>query len=524
MSREQWERLDKVLTVAKDLHPRLRDIRIVLPRASQRHTDRWTLAIQALLPESIARSLCYIVSNVEHTTSRWTYRHLPGRLAILVAAPAGTLIVSYSSDSIHSWDTEYEGLKSTVIDWADKPGLPPVYASQLIPYSNIITLKGSPWKRYPNTFAIVDSEFHDIRPMSANGYEILTYVLCCSPPSIISISLDGEPEYPPRVHPTSSRLRAGSFAVSPGEGWLADWHTPGMVLVWDIVAESPTLHSRFIFPSLSAHTTPRSPDPEFLLAATFDNLEEASHSLCHLVGVSNRGAVWRWDVLTGAPVRRPWMLPHASELSSGGTSSITFSRSGLRLAWICPDRGSLGSAPSRGPSTVRVFNLSHSQPGTGGRQTRSVVLEGHDGAVNAIALTSWGDYIATASADHTVRLWRTEDGECVRTLTEHEAAVTHVLFSAYDGVLASGAEDGTIPLTPPPPRQPKQILFGAMYQVADKQLGLVAGRRYVSLSSSCLPVPDFQSFSGICTLLKSMTSPHLMNSLQTSNRYDSKTD
>ncbi|KAI0747259.1 WD40-repeat-containing domain protein, partial [Daedaleopsis nitida] len=71
-------------------------------------------------------------------------------------------------------------------------------------------------------------------------------------------------------------------------------------------------------------------------------------------------------------------------------------------------------------------------------------LEGHDGAVNAFALTPRGEYIATASMDHTVRLWKTEDGECVGTFTEHEAAVTHVVISADGRILASGAEDGTV--------------------------------------------------------------------------------
>lgn len=64
----QWLRLDQVLTVARDLHPRLRDIGIILPHASQEYVDRWTLAIEARLPKSISRSLCHIVSSVGELT------------------------------------------------------------------------------------------------------------------------------------------------------------------------------------------------------------------------------------------------------------------------------------------------------------------------------------------------------------------------------------------------------------------------------------------------------------------------
>ncbi|KAI0747262.1 WD40-repeat-containing domain protein, partial [Daedaleopsis nitida] len=71
-------------------------------------------------------------------------------------------------------------------------------------------------------------------------------------------------------------------------------------------------------------------------------------------------------------------------------------------------------------------------------------LVGHDAAVNAFAFTPEGEYIATASADCTVRLWRTQDGTCVGIFTEHEAAVTHLVISDDGSVLASGAENGTV--------------------------------------------------------------------------------
>ncbi|KAI0747258.1 WD40-repeat-containing domain protein, partial [Daedaleopsis nitida] len=71
-------------------------------------------------------------------------------------------------------------------------------------------------------------------------------------------------------------------------------------------------------------------------------------------------------------------------------------------------------------------------------------LRGHEGIVNAFAFTPGGEYIATVSADCTVRLGRTGDGAWVRTLSGHKAAVTHIVISHDGTVLASGAADGTV--------------------------------------------------------------------------------
>lgn len=68
-ARRQWKNLDESLTVARDCHPHIRDIGIVLPRASQKHINLWTLAIEARLPKSIARSLCNVVSTAGQSTN-----------------------------------------------------------------------------------------------------------------------------------------------------------------------------------------------------------------------------------------------------------------------------------------------------------------------------------------------------------------------------------------------------------------------------------------------------------------------
>ncbi|KAI0747243.1 quinon protein alcohol dehydrogenase-like superfamily [Daedaleopsis nitida] len=292
-------------------------------------------------------------------------------------------------------------------------------------------------------------------------YTTVTFVICGAPPRIILLTAAGEVQtltfgspnrrslsVPAEVHMDPSRLRAGSFAVSADEHWLADWHTPGTMLVWNLtIGNHTTLHSRFALPPSNGQE--RAASEEYVLAATFSNEEDGFY---YLVGVSNRGTVWIWDVESGIPLRQPFKLRHPTGLADA--SQIAFSRSGMRLAWtsLCeavrsPDdqaRSQWYLGPSY-HSTIRVFNLSDCRRTVDGRTVPSILLRGPDVAqVNTFALAPKGEYVATASEDHTVRLWDTEDGSCIRTLTEHDAPVTHVVISHDGEILASGAQDGAV--------------------------------------------------------------------------------
>ena len=43
-----------------------------------------------------------------------------------------------------------------------------------------------------------------------------------------------------------------------------------------------------------------------------------------------------------------------------------------------------------------------------------------------------------------MRLWRTSDGSCIVTLSEHKDKVTHVVFSPDGKALVSGDEAGIV--------------------------------------------------------------------------------
>lgn len=238
----------------------------------------------------------------------------------------------------------------------------------------------------------------------------------------------------PAVRSDSSGLRRRSaFAVSCDERWLADWHRPGALLVWDLTPDIPSLHLEYVLPMSNRHGG--SPVLEEVISATFDS----SHA--SLVAVSNCGMVWSWDVLTGMPLRRPCRLCEPSLLSP--SRHVAFSPVGLRLGLLQGSGGSLEGSRAGSPSpdySMMVYDLSAGGP------YHSVRLDGHTGSIPAFSFYPDGEYVATASADHTVRLWRTSDGLCLETFTEHEAGVTHVSFSGNGSILVSGAdlEDGTM--------------------------------------------------------------------------------
>jgi RHS repeat-associated protein len=69
---------------------------------------------------------------------------------------------------------------------------------------------------------------------------------------------------------------------------------------------------------------------------------------------------------------------------------------------------------------------------------------GHQGAVNAAAVSPRGDFVATGSVDRTVKVWSVATRSLLRTLTGHTDSVNAVAFSGDGRILVSGSSDGTV--------------------------------------------------------------------------------
>jgi WD40 repeat protein len=90
---------------------------------------------------------------------------------------------------------------------------------------------------------------------------------------------------------------------------------------------------------------------------------------------------------------------------------------------------------------LRGFEWYHLWRQYHGEQSR---LRGHKGPVMAVSFSPDDRLLASASADHTVKLWSTISRKEELTLQGHKAGVTSVAFRPDGKRLASGSADGTV--------------------------------------------------------------------------------
>jgi WD40 repeat protein len=89
-------------------------------------------------------------------------------------------------------------------------------------------------------------------------------------------------------------------------------------------------------------------------------------------------------------------------------------------------------------STVKLWNL----------ETREVrrTMRGRGESVSALSFAPDGSTLAAGNLDGSIKLWSATTGRALRTLSSHKARVTSIAFAASNDILASAAEDGTVRL------------------------------------------------------------------------------
>ncbi|KAI0742210.1 hypothetical protein C8Q80DRAFT_894366 [Daedaleopsis nitida] len=509
-----WHGLDHSICVAKSTHPSLQHIEFIIPTLREKIARDWISALRTLLPESIAYSCAHLLFHPDQTQFCSTDKHDYGPLTLLCSNSNSNWVASYGAGvlklsdprSVNPWQhdssvsvtppptgvkVQYLAPVPTIVRFGDRPTL--CLAVNIEPRGgHFLIILRTYYDHHMQPYPKVTQERPDIRSPSNS---VITHVLLQSlgpPHKIVFMSGDGVMVqvtksvdrasetctlgFPPRAHPVPSQLRPGSFAVSEEQDFIADWHTPGMVLLWKLthqlrdgfteVSAPPHLLWRYTIPSLSSTTGTHL--EQYVLTAQFISAPsqidggQGFKLRSVLSCVSNRGMLWYMDISSGRPLRRPIRLPHSAHLFIND-SYIAYSSDGHFLAWTAPlsDRhheGSSGSVDARSQSlrchsTVRVL-----RPTVGNTEglydplyswhpPHAFLLQGHEAQINALAFSPGGEQIATASADRTVRLWSTRDGQCLEIFCEHTAAVTHVSTSKRDEEsyrLVSGSEDGRV--------------------------------------------------------------------------------
>ena len=75
---------------------------------------------------------------------------------------------------------------------------------------------------------------------------------------------------------------------------------------------------------------------------------------------------------------------------------------------------------------------------SGRRSQRPLRMEGHEGSINAICLTSDGGLLASCSDDGTARVWDTETLELVSEMRGHTQYINCVTITGNDEFVITG--------------------------------------------------------------------------------------
>jgi WD40 repeat protein/biotin carboxyl carrier protein len=125
-----------------------------------------------------------------------------------------------------------------------------------------------------------------------------------------------------------------------------------------------------------------------------------------------------WDSVTGALLWEVWSLRSAVR-----AVACTPPTSKYNLACFgCAD------------GTVRLLDLDHPE------QKPREMAERHRRPVLGVAFRPDGEVIATCGDDSLIRLWKTETGELIRTLSGHSAPVTSVQFASSKRLVSAGKD------------------------------------------------------------------------------------
>lgn len=128
--------------------------------------------------------------------------------------------------------------------------------------------------------------------------------------------------------------------------------------------------------------------------------------------------------------------------SSTGSRSSTRSRSRSRSRSDSPTQSPLGDVLDHNNAASPPSPLQPIKP----QYVTRLCLAGHSKAISQVRISPDGRWIASCSADGTLRIWDAATGRHLDTLVGHMAGVSAVAWSPDSQTLASGSDDKAIRL------------------------------------------------------------------------------
>lgn len=290
------------------------------------------------------------------------------------------------------------------------------------------------------------------------------------------------------IRGSANSIRA--LAWSPDGKWIASGELGGMIRIWNAKEDSrpPTIQAD---PPLSVNTLEWNPKTEQVAISANQSwiysahvLDVAARRLVNTPEGAVKSVAWHPDGkrIAAAHLDGGEDLLKVSDLESGedlwgegpGSWHLAWTPDGRRLAAMHSEgylniyRGQDGTllqkieAPSGNQRTTRPTHQFRFSPDGGtlawGQKTGNIalinpetgeaerVLKGHSARVGAVDWSGDGERIASASEDHTIRIWDFSSASVLVELIGHSSAVMDVQWSPDESRLATASLDGTVRL------------------------------------------------------------------------------
>lgn len=137
-------------------------------------------------------------------------------------------------------------------------------------------------------------------------------------------------------------------------------------------------------------------------------------------GIDDRVAIL-WEASTGREIRR--FIGHTNQINCVAFSPDNY--------YVLTGSGGVQEGSEVEDYTVRLWSV------TDGKEIRR--FEGHTGAVNSVAFSPDGRFVLAGSDDKTARLWETQTGEQLNSLT-HSSSVNAVAYSRNGQLIMTSSD------------------------------------------------------------------------------------